>query len=73
MIVVLLVGEIISIIFVPVITDSNDPKASEEEIMVLENNEIRLYYTKGYYYEIAGMLVDEDEELVTMKTIKIEK
>ena len=59
--------------FVPVITDSNDPKASEEEIMVLENNEIRLYYTKGYYYEIAGMLVDEDEELVTMKTIKIEK
>ena len=59
--------------FVAAIADSDDPKALEEEIIVTEGNEIRIYYTNGYYYNIAGMLFTLDEELVMMKSIKVQK
>lgn len=59
--------------FVAALTDSDDPKALEEEIIVNEDNEIRLYYTSGYYYDIAGMLFTEDGDLVKMETLKIQK
>ena len=59
--------------FIVAITDSDDPKAGSEEIIVTEDNEIRLYYTSGYYYNLAGMLVTENEDLVMMKTLKVQK
>ena len=59
--------------FIVAITDSDDPKAGNEEIIVTEDNEIRLYYTNGYYYNLAGMLVTENEDLVMMKTLKLQK
>ena len=59
--------------FIVAITDSDDPKAGSEEMIVTEDNEIRLYYTSGYYYNLAGMLVTENEDLVMMKTLKVQK
>ena len=59
--------------FIVAITDSDDPKVGSEEIIVTEDNEIRLYYTSGYYYNLAGMLVTENEDLVMMKTLKVQK
>ena len=59
--------------FVAAIIDSNDPDINNKEVIVTEGNEIRLYYTNGYYYQISGMLFTEDEELVDMKTLKIQK
>ena len=59
--------------FVAALTDSDDPKALEEEIIVNKDNEIRLYYTSSYYYDIAGMLFTEDGDLVKMETLKIQK
>ena len=58
--------------FVAAITDSDDPNL-ESEMLVNEEEEIRLYYKSGYFYEIAGMLFTEDEELVMMKTVTIQK
>ena len=58
--------------FVAVLTDFDDPKALDEEIIVTEDNEIRLYYTEGYSYDIAGMLFTE-EDLVSMKTLTWKK
>ncbi len=53
------------------IQDSNDPNI--EEVFVYENNEIRLYYTKGYYYEILGALFNEEGDMLLAKTLKIQK
>ena len=60
-----------SLYFDAAISDSNDPNI--EEAFVYENDEIRLYYKAGYYYEILGALFDEDENIVIAKTLKIQK
>ena len=65
------VGGADTLYFDAAIQDSNDPNI--EEAFVYENNEIRLYYTKGYYYEILGALFNEDGEMLLAKTLKIQK
>lgn len=59
--------------FVAILNDSNDPRALSDEIITSDNNEIRLYYTAGYYYEIKGVLVNRNEDIVMSKTLKIQK
>lgn len=53
------------------ISDTNDPNI--EEAFVYENDEIRLYYTQGYSYEILGALFDESGNMILAKTITIQK
>lgn len=57
--------------FVVTLMDSDDPNG--DSVLVDTDNVIRLYYTKGYTYEIMGMLVNEDEEIVMMKSLTIKK
>lgn len=57
--------------FVVTITGSDDP--NWDSVLVDTDNVIRLYYTKGYSYEIMGMLISEEEEIVMMKSLTIQK
>lgn len=60
-----------SLYFDAVISDTNDPNI--EKAFVYENDEIRLYYTAGYYYEILGALFNNAGDIVIAKTITIQK
>ena len=57
--------------FVVVIADSDDPNF--EDALQESGDEIRLYYKKGYYYDILGSLVTEDGDIVLAKTITVQK
>ena len=53
------------------IQDTNDPNV--EEKLVNENDEIRLYYTQGYYYDLVGLLYSSDGRLLKSDTLKVQK
>ena len=53
------------------ISKSDDPNI--EEVFVYEDDEIRLYYTPGCYYEILGAIFDESGKMLLAKTITIQK
>ena len=60
-----------SLYFDAAISKSNDPNI--EEAFVYEDDEIRLYYTSGCYYEILGAIFDESGKMLLAKTITIQK
>ena len=41
--------------------------------LVNENDEIRLYYTQGYYYDLVGLLYSSDGRLLKSDTLKVQK
>lgn len=53
------------------IQDTNDPNV--ENKLVNENDEIRLYYTKGYYYDMVAILYSTDGRLIKTDTLKVQK
>lgn len=56
--------------FVVLLQDTNDPNF--ENAFNEEDETVKLYYTKGYYYNLLGALVDEDGNIVMTKTLTIE-
>lgn len=60
-----------SLYFDAAISDTNDSNIAQN--FVYENDEIRLYYKAGCYYEILGALIDTNGNIVLAKTIKIQK
>lgn len=66
--------------FVAIITNTNDPRIAkedlpyiEEDIIINEGDIAKLKYSDGYYYNIIGTLVDENENVVMLKNITIQK
>lgn len=57
--------------FVVFLQDSNDPNA--EDVFKETDETVKLYYTKGYYYDLLGTLVDEEGNIIIAKTLKIQK
>ena len=55
---------------VVLLQDTNDPNF--ENAFNEEDETVKLYYTKGYYYNLLGALVDEDGNIVMTKTLTIE-
>ena len=53
------------------IQDTSDPNI--EGKLVVENDEFRLYYTKGYYYDLVALLYSGDGRLLKTDTLKIQK
>lgn len=56
--------------FVVLLQDTDDPNF--ENAFNEEDETVKLYYTKGYYYNLLGALVDEDGNIVMTKTLKIQ-
>ena len=57
--------------FVVFLQDSNDPNA--KDVFKETDETVKLYYTKGYYYDLLGTLVDEEGNIIIAKTLKIQK
>lgn len=59
------------------IIDSDDNRlfddSTKDNVLVMENDEIKLYYKSGCYYKIMVMLANENEDVLYSKTITIQK
>lgn len=53
------------------VQDTNDPDI--ENKLVNENDELRLYYTTGCYYDMVAILYSTDGRLIKTDTLKVQK